>query len=146
LHPSGGILASILTPFKWCMGGVFGDGKQYMSWITLDDMMRAIEFIMNTPSIKGPVNFSSPNPVTNYQFTKTLGKVLWRPTLCWIPKFVLSSTHWVAGEFMQETIVASIRLHPRKLLDSGFYFQDAELEPALKRLLFGLQNQQLIAQ
>jgi len=131
LGMNGGALGSMMTPFKLCLGGVLGDGTQWISWISMRDVLRAIDFIIANKAISGPVNFASPNAVTNYTFTKTLGRVLNRPTLCWVPKFVLGLSWYIAGDLLNETLLASLHVVPKKLLDAGFCFKDAELEPAL---------------
>ena len=98
-------------------------------------MKRAIEHILKTPSLSGPVNFATPSFVTNEQFTKTLGKVLHRPTFMWIPPFVLSLGTYVVGDFFENTLLSSIRLYPKKLVDSGFQFEDTDLESTLSKML-----------
>jgi len=115
LDNSGGFFGSMLPQFKFGLGGVMGTGQQYMSWISLTDLVRAIEFIIVTPTIEGPVNMVSINPCTNYQFTKTLGNVLWRPTICWIPEFVLKSSYWIIGDLVYETALANLKVYPKKI-------------------------------
>src|SRR6202022_2897040 len=87
LDPSGGALAKMLPPFRMGVGGRIGSGKQWMSWIALDDVVGALKFALNNKSLSGPVNFVPPNPVTNAEFTKSLGKALSRPTWFPIPVF-----------------------------------------------------------
>ena len=110
LSPDGGALSMMLTPFKLGVGGVLGDGKQYMSWVALDDAVGTIEKSMADESINGPVNSVSPNPVTNHEFTKTLGKVLVRPTILPMPAF---AARLAMGEMADELLLASAASCPR---------------------------------
>ena len=90
LSKDGGALATMLTPFKLGVGGVVGSGKQWMSWISLDDEIAIINYVIENENIRGAVNAVSPNPVTNHDFTKTLGDVLYRPTFLPLPEFAVS--------------------------------------------------------
>jgi len=132
LSPEGGPLKKMLLPFKLGAGGILGNGRQYWSWIALDDMVGAIQFIIKTPSLEGPVIMASPHPVTNREFTKTLGRVLFRPTCLPLPA---STARLVFGEMADEALLASARVQPEKLELAGFKFQYPDLEPALKHLL-----------
>ena len=132
LHSKGGALAKMLPVFRLGLAGKLGDGKQYWSWMTLPDMLAAIEFILSNSRISGPVNMVGPNPVTNAEFTKTLGAVLHRPTIFTAPRFAL---RMMMGEMADETLFASFRVAPRKLQEAGFTFQHPELRPALESLL-----------
>ena len=132
LHPKGGALAKMLPAFRMGLAGKLGSGTQYWSWIALPDMLAAIEFILNNSRVSGAVNMVGPNPVTNAEFTKTLGAVLQRPTLFTAPRFAL---RWMMGEMADEALLASFRMVPRKLQDAGFAFQHPELGPALEFLL-----------
>ncbi|ODS30722.1 MAG: Epimerase family protein [Candidatus Scalindua rubra] len=132
LSNAGGALAKMLTPFKMGMGGKIGSGKQYMSWVAIDDVTRAIYHALITDSLKGPVNVTSPNPVTNKEFTKTLGRVLKRPTIMPMPAI---GARLAFGEMANELLLASTRVEPKKLLDAGYHFQYPELEDALKHIL-----------
>lgn len=133
LDPSGGALKVMLTPFKLGVGGKIGSGKQFMSWIAIDDMVAAIQHIMFTEEISGAVNMAAPSPVRNEQFTKTLGAVLGRPTLLPVPKFGIKL---VLGEdAAEEMLLASQRVVPGVLQGSGFMFSYPELEGALRHLL-----------
>ena len=132
LSPHGGALSKMLLPFRMGVGGKIGTGQQYMSWISLDDAVGAISHALNERSIQGVVNVVSPNPVTNSQFTKTLGKVLSRPTLFPVPSFAASLAF---GEMADALLLASSRVKPRQLLTTGFKFKHPELETALKHLL-----------
>jgi uncharacterized protein (TIGR01777 family) len=132
LDKKGGALAKMLPPFRLGVGGKLGSGKQWMSWIALDDIIGGIEFALANDSVKGPVNFVAPNPVTNAEFTKTLGKVLSRPTLLSVPNFAL---HLLFGEMADTLLLASQRAQPAKLTKSGYGFRYSELETALRSVL-----------
>jgi uncharacterized protein (TIGR01777 family) len=132
LSPRGGALAKLLPPFKLGVGGVIGSGRQYMSWITLDDLVSAIRLAVTHGKIAGPVNAVSPAPATNRQFTKTLGRVLGRPTLLPMPAF---AARLVLGEMADEMLLVGQRVEPRVLKQVAFSFQHPQLEPALHELL-----------
>jgi len=132
LSKKGGALHKMLPPFKMGLGGRLGDGKQWISWMSLDDTIRGIEFVLNQEKISGPVNFVSPHPVTNGVWTQTLGKVLHRPTFLKVPAFAAKIAF---GEFAEEALLASTRVEPKVLGDGGFQFLDPELEGAFRRIL-----------
>lgn len=132
LSTKGGALEKMLTPFKMGLGGPLGNGRQYVSWISLEDAVRAILFILTDPNLSGPVNVCAPTPVTNHDFAKTLGKILGRPTSMPVPAFAV---RLAAGEMADEMLFASARMVPRKLLDEGFTFRDPDLAGALRRAL-----------
>lgn len=132
LAPRGGALAKMLPPFKLGLGGRLGDGRQYMSWITLEDVVRVIIFALENENLIGPVNAAAPGAVTNLVFTKTLGRVIHRPTLFPVPAFVLKT---LFGEMADEVLLASTRVKPQALLQEGFEFNDPQLEPALQKML-----------
>lgn len=132
LGKNGGALKRMLPTFKAGLGGKFGSGKQYLSWITLEDAVRAVDFIIDNENIFGPVNVVSPGPVTNKEFTKVLGRVLGRPTLLGVPRSIL---RLILGEFAKEVLLTSIRAEPKKLVESGFKFKYPQLEPALETIL-----------
>jgi uncharacterized protein len=132
LSPAGGALAKMLTPFKWGAGGVIGSGGQYMSWIALDDVVSAIQAALTHDSLRGPVNGVAPNAVTNRDFTRTLGRVLSRPTLFPMPAF---AARLALGEMADALLLASARVVPVRLLESGFVFRYPDLEGALRHLL-----------
>src|SRR5262249_17506151 len=119
LGASGGALRKMVTPFQFCLGGVIGTGKQYWSWVALDDVVGAIEHVLATPSTSGPVNVVSPQPVTNREFTRALGRVLRRPTVLSIPTW---AARLVFGEMAAETLLVSQRVAPTKLLNSSYRF------------------------
>jgi uncharacterized protein len=133
LHPSGGVLRRLLVPFKLGLGGRLGKGTQYMPWITLDDEIGAIRRIIDDPELGGPVNVTAPNPVTNAEFTATMGKVLGRPTALPTPLLPLKLRY--GGELVQHLLLDGQRALPAKLEDGGYEFGHAELEPALRALL-----------
>jgi uncharacterized protein (TIGR01777 family) len=132
LSTVGGALASQLPLFRWGIAGRLGSGKQYVPWITLDDLVRALVHCMATEQLQGPVNLTAPHPVTNAEFTKTLGKVLSRPTILPAPKFVL---RMILGEMADSLLFASLRVLPERLLQTGFLFNHTHLEPALRQVL-----------
>ncbi len=132
LSPDGGALAKMLMPFKMGVGGRVGDGKQYWSWIALDDVVGAIDHTRKTESLAGPVNAVSPQAVTNAMFTHVLGKVLRRPTIIPLPSF---AARVVLGEMAEELLLASTRVTPTALQQSGYTFQFPDLEGALRHLL-----------
>jgi uncharacterized protein len=132
LAREGGMLAKLLTPFKMGMGGKLGSGKQFISWVAIEDVVEAIKLALKDESIRGPLNIVSPNPVTNEIFTKTLGHVLSRPTALAMPAFAVRLAF---GEMADEMLLASQRVIPKKLNDLGYEFQQPELEGALKKHL-----------
>jgi hypothetical protein len=132
LAREGGMLAKLLTPFKMGMGGKVGSGKQYISWVAIDDVVNAIKLALNDASLRGPLNIVSPNPVTNEVFTKTLGHVLSRPTALAMPAFAVRLAF---GEMADEMLLTSQRVIPKKLNDAGYEFLQPELEGALRKHL-----------
>jgi uncharacterized protein len=132
LSAAGGALAKMLPPFRLGLGGVLGSGRQYMSWIALDDAVAAIQHAIVTDGLQGPVNAVAPHAVTNQEFTKTLGKVLGRPTVLPMPAF---AARLMFGEMADELLLASARVQPAKLQASGYSFRYPELEGALRHLL-----------
>jgi uncharacterized protein len=136
LSKDGGALATMLTPFKMGVGGVVGSGKQWMSWVSLDDVVGIINFALENEGVSGPVNVVSPNPATNEEFTKTLGKVLYRPTILPLPQFAVNL---VFGEMGDALLLDSTRVVPKRLLEAGYKFQFTELEPALKHAVDGAE-------
>ena len=132
LAREGGMLGKMLTPFKLGMGGKVGSGKQYMSWVAIDDVVGAIKLALSDESIHGPLNVVSPNPVTNEEFTKTLGEVLSRPTVMSIPAF---AARLAFGEMADEMLLVSQRVAPKKLNEAGYQFKHPELESALRHYL-----------
>jgi uncharacterized protein len=129
LTPSGGALERMLTPFRLGVGGRMGSGRQWMPWVALADVVEAIRFALFNPALEGPYNVTAPNPVTNAEFTRTLGRVLGRPTLFAVPATALRIAF---GEMADSTILASQRAVPKRLLEAGFDFRHPELEGALR--------------
>jgi len=132
LSPAGGALAQMLLPFKLGVGGKIGSGKQYWSWVSVDDVVGVIQHTLMTESLHGPVNTVAPNPVTNLEFTKTLGRVLRRPTIFPMPAF---AARLALGEMADELLLSSARLEPAQLVASGYKFHHPQLEGALRHLL-----------
>lgn len=132
LSSHGGALQKMLTPFQLGLGGVIGSGDQYWSWITLDDVVGAIEHLLTSQNADGGVNVVSPEPVTNREFTKVLGRILRRPTLLHVPRF---AARLAFGELADEALLASQRVAPTKLLNNGYSFRYPVLEGALRRVL-----------
>lgn len=132
LSPRGGALGKMLTPFKLGVGGRIGSGRQWMSWIDVQDMVGAIHHILNAESLHGPVNMVAPNPVTNSEFTKTLGSALSRPTIFPLPPFAVKLAF---GEMGETVLLGSQRVQPERLLASGYKFQFNELRASLGHLL-----------
>jgi uncharacterized protein len=132
LTPAGGALATMLPPFRLGLGGPVGSGKQYLSWIALDDAINAIVHVLSTTTLAGPVNITAPNPVTNRDFAKTLGKVLSRPAVIPVPAFALRVAFGTEGAAMLQS---GQRVLPARLLASGFRFGFEAVEPALRYLL-----------
>jgi uncharacterized protein len=132
LSQEGGALKSMLLPFKLGVGGVVGSGRQYFSWMALDDIVSALKFVLDNDSLTGPVNLVSPRAVTNREFTKTLGTVLGRPTILPLPAF---AARIALGEMADELLLASNRVLPTKLQGAGFHYAYPELESALRHEL-----------
>ncbi len=133
LDKQGGALKELLTPFKMGVGGVVGNGKQVMSWITTDDVVRAITFCVTNQSLNGPVNLVAPDAASNQRFTKMLGKLLKRPTILPVPGFAIGL---LFGEMGRTLILSGAHVVPRKLEEAGFHFKTAGLEAGLKHALF----------
>lgn len=132
LSPDGGALAEILMPFRLGVGGVIGSGRQYMSWVSLDDVVGAIDHAIATPELSGPVNVTAPGAVTNREFTKTLGRVLSRPTILPLPGF---AARLLLGEMVDLLLLSSARVVPARLQATGYRFRHPGLEVALRDLL-----------
>ena len=132
LSKDGGALAQMLFPFRMGVGGRLGSGSQYMSCISIDDTVGAILHALATESLRGAVNAVAPAPVTNAEFTKTLGRVLRRPTVFPVPAFAV---RLLFGEMGQELLLGSTRVEPSRLIRSGYTFRHAALEDALRAVL-----------
>lgn len=132
LSRKGGALAKMLLPFKLGVGGIIGSGKQYWSWIGLNDLVRIISFCVENEAVSGPVNAVSPNSMTNYDFTKAVGTVLHRPTIFPMPAF---AAKLALGEMADDLLLSSIRVEPSKLQSLGFQFAQPDLISCLKHEL-----------
>lgn len=132
LAEQGGALAKMLPVFRLGLGGRAGKGRQYMSWIAIEDVVRAILFCLENNGITGPVNMVAPNPVTNAEFAGKLGRVLRRPSILPLPA---AAVHALLGEMGQELLLKGARVSPARLLESGFQFRYPRLEPALRAIL-----------
>ncbi len=132
LSSAGGALRRMLPAFRLGLGGPFGDGRQYLPWIALDDLLRVILFSIRTDSFRGPVNTASPEPSTNAEFAAALGRVLRRPAVFPVPAFLL---RLALGELAEEALLAGQRILPSKLLAAGFTFGHPEIEGALRHAL-----------
>lgn len=132
LTSAGGALAKMLPPFRLGAGGPLGSGQQYMSWIAIDDLVGAVLHCLATDALLGPVNAVAPEAVTNYEFTKTLGRVLSRPTIVPIPA---AAARLAFGEMADEALLASARVAPTRLASSGYRFAHPNLEEALRHTL-----------
>jgi uncharacterized protein (TIGR01777 family) len=132
LSAEGGALPRMLTPFKLGVGGRVGSGRQYMSWITLDDLVSVIRRAIEDESLRGPVNAVAPRPVTNEEFTKALGRVLGRPTIFSVPAF---AARLVFGEMADALLLSGVRVEPARLNEAGFEFKSSEVEGALRSVL-----------
>jgi uncharacterized protein (TIGR01777 family) len=132
LTSAGGALAKMLPPFRLGAGGPLGSGQQYMSWIAIDDLVGAVLHCLATDALLGPVNAVAPEAVTNYELTKTLGRVLSRPTIVPIPA---AAARLAFGEMADEALLASTRVAPTRLASSGYRFAHPNLEEALRHTL-----------
>lgn len=132
LSPAGGALAQMLLPFRLGLGGKVGSGRQTMSWVSLEDAVHIIRHALDTRDLTGPVNAVAPNPVTNLEFTRALGRALSRPTLFPMPAF---AARLAFGEMADALLLASTRVLPEKLRTSHYSFRHREIEPTLRALL-----------
>lgn len=132
LSPNGGVLKKMMLPVNLGLGGIIGSGQQYMSWVSINDMLHIIEFIIANRQISGPVNMVSNTPVTNYEFIKTLGKILHRPTVIPFPAFMAKL---LFGEMAEPLLLSSTRVNSIKLEQAGYRYVDNTLEDALSSLL-----------
>ena len=129
LSKNGGALGSMMLPFKLGLGGVVGSGNQWMSWISIDDHVAVIEYAIENETLRGAVNATSPNSVTNKDFTKTMGEVLSRPTFLPLPEFAVSM---IFGEMGDELLLTSTRVVPKRLEGAGFEFKYPDLKSAIE--------------
>lgn len=140
LSLEGGALAKMIKPFKLGLGGRLGSGKQYMSWIVLEDLIRLFEKLITDDNFSGPVNAASPHPVTNDEFTKGLAKAVHRSAILPVPEFVLKLA---LGEMAEELLLSSTRVYPKKALDEGFDFLYPDLRTSLEYLLRRKEHPQI---
>jgi uncharacterized protein len=131
LAKEGGALDKMLTPFKLGVGGVIGSGKQWMPWITIDDIIGIIHYALEKP-LRGVYNTTAPNAATNHAFTKALGKVLGRPTIFPLPEFAVKL---MFGEMGETLLLQGCRVVPKRLQDMGYKFLYPNLDEALKHVL-----------
>ena len=131
LGPGGGVLARMLPLFRLGLGGNLGNGRQYVSWISMVDALSTINHVLLTEALSGPLNVAAPNAVRNEDFTRTLGRVLRRPTFLSVPRLALRVG---LGE-LADSVLSSARLDPSKLTASGFAFRHPHLEDALREVL-----------
>jgi hypothetical protein len=132
LSSSGGALQKMLPPFRMGVGGNIGNGRQWMSWIDISDLVGAVQFVIKTDALRGPVNVVATNPVRNAEFTRTLASVLSRPAIFPMPAF---AARLVFGQMGDELLLASQRVEPAKLMASGYVFQQPDLRHALSAIL-----------
>jgi uncharacterized protein (TIGR01777 family) len=132
LSGEGGGLSKMLTPFKLGLGGRVGSGRQYISWITLDDLVSVIRRAIEDEHLRGPVNAVAPTPVTNAEFTKAIGHALGRPTILPVPAF---AARLAFGEMADAVLLSSTRVVPARLQEAGYEFKHPELEGALRHVL-----------
>jgi uncharacterized protein len=132
LSELGGALRKMLPPFRMGLGGNMGSGRQWMSWIDINDVVGAIQHAMKTDALRGPVNVVGPNPVRNSEFTKTLASVLSRPAMFPMPAF---AARLVFGQMADELLLASQQVEPAKLLSTGYVFRKPELRSAFENIL-----------
>ena len=132
LSPQGGALKKMLLPFRLGLGGAIGDGTQFISWISIEDCIGAIAHILHHNGLQGAINCTSPQPITNKNFTKSLAKTLKRPSIFPLPALF---ARILLGEMADELLLASLHVEPKKLIDSGYQFLQPNLDLALEHLL-----------
>lgn len=132
LGQGAGAVGKMLPIFRLGLGGRLGTGRQWMSWVSVSDVVSAIFFLIQNPALAGPVNIVSPNPVTNHEFTQALARILRRPAVLPVPGFVLRR---IFGEMAQQTMLASSRVVPKRLQAAGFQFQHERIDEALTAAL-----------
>jgi uncharacterized protein (TIGR01777 family) len=132
MSADGGALPEMLTPFRLCLGGRLGNGRQWWTWVSVRDVVGAIQHVLDHESLSGPVNTVAPNPVTNAEFTRILASVLNRPAIFPMPAFAV---RLIFGEMGEELFLGSQRVEPAKLADTGYQFQHPDLKNALQEIL-----------
>jgi len=138
LAREGGVLPRFITPYRFFLGGTLGSGRQWFSWISLEDELRAIRFLMEKQNLSGAFNLAAPNPVTMGQFSRALGRALGRPAWTMVPAFVL---RLVFGQMADEVLLASQRAVPKRLTEAGFTFKYPQLQAALEAAIRGEDNE-----
>jgi uncharacterized protein (TIGR01777 family) len=133
LGSGGGALPRMIKPFRFYAGGFLGNGKQWMSWISLDDEIAAIKYILENENLEGIFNLTSPEPVTNRDFFETIARVLKRPCFLAVPAIALKI---FLGQMAEELLLSSQKVYPKRLLDEGFKFKYSDLESALKIIFY----------
>ena len=136
LTPAGGALKRLIFPFKIGAGFKIGNGTQYMSWIGIEDFLSAVYHLLHNDTVEGPTNITSPNPITNYDFSQTLGSLLSKPVPFTIPASVIKA---VFGDMGKELLLEGAKVMPNKLIKSGYNFIHTNIEDTLKESL-GLNN------
>ena len=129
LSPHGGALGKLLLPFKAGLGGPIGKGRQYMSWISIRDLVEIVDFVIHAEALHGPVNVVAPEAVTNKEFTGCLGRAVQKPAILPVPPLAL---RLLLGDMADEMLLTSSRVKPEKLLEAGYCFEDADLEETLR--------------
>jgi uncharacterized protein (TIGR01777 family) len=132
LTPEGGALKKMLPPFRLGLGGPVGNGKQYVPWISLHDLISAMEFLLTDTSVSGVVNLTAPTPVTQKEMARALGRALGRPAFLPLPAFVVKM---LFGEMGKDLLLASTRVVPKRLTAAGFEFRDSSLDDSMSRIL-----------
>ncbi|HXI19615.1 MAG TPA: TIGR01777 family oxidoreductase, partial [Gemmatimonadales bacterium] len=132
LSPAGGALAQMLPPFEAGLGGRLGSGQQYLGWISIDDAVGALYHALTDDALRGPLNVTAPEPVTNQEFTAVLGRVLHRPTVIPVPG---AGLRLIFGDLADELLLASTRVVPARLRESGYVFRQPDLAQALRHVL-----------
>jgi len=132
LSQNGGVIQKLYWPFYLGGGGPIGSGQQWMSWVSLDDALRAIEYSISKSTLSGPVNVCSPNPVRNTEFVQTLGSALHRPAIIPMPE---AAVKLVFGEMGDETLLISQKGMPSKLMENGFRFQHSTIQEGIQAAL-----------
>jgi uncharacterized protein (TIGR01777 family) len=128
LAPHGGMLKKVIPPFRFFVGGPIASGRQYLSWIHLTDWVAFVTWVLETPSVSGPVNATSPSPVTNEEFSRALGRALRRPSWLRVPGFALRT---LFGEMADDMLISGQRVVPKRALEAGFSFRYPEIQSAL---------------
>lgn len=137
LGGEGGALPKLMAPFRFCVGGYVGDGRQWFSWISLRDEVRAIRFLVENPQARGSFNLAAPHPVTMKEFSRVLGRMLHRPAWTVLPGF---AARLALGQMADEVVLASQRVLPKRLQEGGFSFEHPRLEDALTSIFQGEDN------